>query len=60
MEGVTHRSVFDEMADDASPIRHGSANHLVVVGMRADPEPEIAAVGVNGQRAIAQPTRTDQ
>ena len=32
----------------------GSTNQSVVVGVRANPEPEIAAVDVNGERAIAQ------
>jgi hypothetical protein len=31
-----------------------SANQSIVIGMRADPEPEIAVVHFDGERAIAQ------
>jgi hypothetical protein len=33
---------------------HRSADQFIVVGVQADPEPEVAAVSVNGECAIAQ------
>lgn len=35
-------------------LRRKSADHFVVVGMRAYPEPEVTAVHVNGEGSITQ------
>ena len=43
------------LAREATHALRPLANQSVVVGMRADPEPEIAAVHVNGEGTVAWP-----